>query len=161
MALSERRAFARAGSFIVFWAGMRSTDTQKRMCSIIGFFWVAYVVNGSEVGPLDAHRNAHSRYVLSDTSEDVIVFASPDGSGRLRKHIPIGEAILAPGWTRAQQCIFPDTLEPWGQIRNEDGSYIKNGYIQRSMNPPFFADGGRFLDWLSRKKPKFVNANNA
>ncbi len=155
------REHLRPGGFVVFWSGMRCVETQKRVCSIIGFFKIAYVIDGVMVGPADAHRNAHTRFLLPDSSDDIVVFARPESSGRLRKHIQIGEAVLAPGWTRAQQCIFPNLLDEWGQVQNEDGSYIKNGYIQRSVNPPIFVDPAKFLAWFFNKKPQFVHANNA
>jgi hypothetical protein len=155
------REYLEPVGFIVFWAGMRCVETQKRICSIIGFFRVAYIIDGSMIGPADAHRNAHSRFLLSDSSEDVIVFAKPEFSGRLKKHIQIGEAMMHSGWTRAQQCIFPELLEEWGQVQNEDGSYVKNGYIQRSINPPIFVDPEKFEAWFFKQKPRFIHANNA
>jgi Nucleotide modification associated domain 3 len=152
------REYLHAGSFVAFWAGMRCIETQKRVCSLVGFFEVAYVTNSYSIGPTDSHRNAHSR--LSDGREDVVIFARPERSGRLKTHIPIGEANLAPGWARAQQCIFPDLLAEWGQLQNDDGSYVKNGYIQRSANPPIFVDPTAFLAWFNRRKPVLIHANN-
>jgi hypothetical protein len=155
------REYLRPDSFIVFWAGMRCVENQKRICSIIGFFRVAYIIDGALIGPADAHRNAHSRFRLSDSSDDVVVFAKPESSGRLKKHIQIGEAMRHTGWTRAQQCIFPKLLEEWGQLQNDDGSYVKNGYIQRSVNPPIFVDSNRFQAWFLKRKPQLIHANNA
>lgn len=159
--LRRIREVLRPGSIVAFWSGMRCVESQKRICSIIGFFTVAYVIDGASVGPTDSHRNAHTRFLLSDLSEDIVIFARPESSGRLKKHIQIGEAMLAPGWTRPQQCIFPELLDKWGQLQNDDGSYIKNGYIQRSVNPPIFVEPQTFADWFFKQKPKFIHANNA
>src|SRR5438067_6467796 len=75
------RNFLSAGDFIVFWAGLRCIETEQIVCSIIGFFTVAYIMNAVEVGPLDAHRNAHTRYAQSDNWNDVVVFGKQSESG--------------------------------------------------------------------------------
>ena len=102
---------------------------------------------------LDSHRNAHTRY--SGVPDDhITVFADPRESGRLRRHIPIGEHR-----DRAQR-VFPETLEAWGDLRRKTGELLKDGYIQLSGNPPIFNDPDRFLAWFRRKKPELVHANN-
>lgn len=148
------------GTFIVFWAGLRSVETGKTQCSIVGFYWVSHVMNAYEVGELDAHRNAHSRYTRTDKQEDVIVFASPGKSGRLERHIPIGEVMSYPDWKLPQQCVFRKLIKAWGGLESEDGEAIKHGYIQMSSNPPLFTNGHKFLKWWRQKKPKLIHANN-
>ena len=150
-----------AGDFIVFWAGLRELPTNKRICSIIGLYWIAGIINASDIGPLDYHRNAHTRRIVSTGSDELVVLAHPEGSGRLRKHIQIGEARLSPRSSRAQQRVFPDLLKTWGGLCTQDGVPIKDGYIQRSGYPPIFNDPDRFSRWFSQQKPKFVHANNA
>lgn len=152
----------RPGDFIVFWSGLRlhGTRNDELICSIVGFFRVAYIINAHQVGLLDSHRNAHTRYEPSTTNPEVVVFGNPGESGRLKKHIRIGKSDLRGDWKLPQQCVDKDLLAEWGGLQNEDGSDLKHGYIQKSINPPLFANGNKFLRWFMRKQPKLVHANN-
>jgi hypothetical protein len=150
------RDFIVPGSFIVFWAGLRWLDGPRAnnlVCSIIGFYRVAQVTTAADVGLLDAHRNAHTRRRLT-RDDDLVVFADPRESGRLRRHIPIGRHR-----ERAQR-VDPDILAAWGGLRRKSGETHKDGYLQLSGNPPIFADPERFLKWFWRQKPELVHANN-
>ena len=150
------REFMIPGSFIVFWAGLRWLDGPRAgsiVCSIIGFYRVSHVLQVSDVGVLDSHRNAHTRFPATP-DDQIVVFADPRESGRLRRHIPIGEHR-----DRAQR-VYPDTLSAWGDLKRKEGEILKDGYIQLSGNPPIFNDPERFLKWFSRQKPKFVHTNN-
>ncbi len=138
------RDFLSAGDFIVFWAGLRRLETNDIVCSIIGFYSISYIMNASEIGRLDSHRNAHSRYIQSDEFGHVVVFANPEKSGRLLKHIPIGEA----AGNASQQRVYAELLNKWGGLQKKDGSEWKDGYIQRSASPPIFRDGDKFLTWF-------------
>jgi len=149
------REFLCPGSFIVFWAGLRWLDGKQAgqiVCSIIGFFRVAHILNASSVGPLHYHCNAHTRYTASD--DHTVVFADPSDSGRLKKHIPIGEHRVD------AQRIRQEYLDAWGNLRRRNGELLKDGYIQLSGNPPIFNDPERFEQWFYRKRPEFVHANN-
>lgn len=151
------REFIIPGSFIVFWAGLRWLDGPRAgsiVCSIIGFYRVSHVLCAGDVGILDAHRNAHTRHA-SAGDDQVVVFADPRESGRLRKHIPIGE------YRDRAQRVSPDRLADWGNLRRKDGQLLKDGYIQLGGNPPIFNDPDRFLDWFYRRKPEFIHANNS
>lgn len=148
------RDFLSPGDFIVFWAGLRSVETQQIVCSIIGFYTVSLIVNASEIGPLDWHRSAHTRYAGGGASEDVVVFAKPDLSGRLHRHIPIG------CFRDRAQRVDRDLLASWGDLCNRNGGDWPDGYIQRSGAPPLLANPEKFLKWLRNQKPKFVHANN-
>jgi hypothetical protein len=145
-----------ADDFIAFWAGLRCIETEEIVCSIIGLYTIAYVMNASEVGPLDAHRNAHSRYAGSVDWDDVLVFGKPERSGRLWKHLPIG----GPRGAAHQQRVFPELLRAWGGLRKKDGGDWGDGYIQLSGAPPIFRDPDKFLKWFWGRKPKLVHANN-
>lgn len=150
------RDFITPGSFIVFWAGLRWLDGPQAgstVCSIIGFYRVSHVLRASDAGILDAHRNAHTRHTVTPDNQ-IVVYADPRESGRLRRHIPIGEHR-----DRAQR-VFPETLAAWGDLRRKNGELLKDGYIQLSGNPPIFNDPNRFLKWFYRQKPEFVHANN-
>ncbi|PYJ45845.1 MAG: hypothetical protein DME50_08300 [Verrucomicrobia bacterium] len=144
------------GSFIVFWAGMRWLDGPQAgsiVCSVIGFYRVSHVLCAKDVGILDSHRNAHTRRA-DPQDEEVVVFADPRESGRLRRHIPIGE------YTGGAQRVDEEILAEWGDLRRKSGELLKKGYIQRGGNPPIFNDPERFLKWFHRQKPEFVHANN-
>ncbi len=148
------REFISAGDFIVFWSGLRSVHTKEIRCFIIGFYTVSCVVNASEVGSLDAHRNAHTRDNLAADCEDVVVFANPEKSGRLWKHIPIGRS------RNGHQRVDRELLTAWGDLQTKDGKKWKDGYIQRSAAPPIFRNSAKFLKWFWAQKPKLVHANN-
>lgn len=143
-----------AGDFIAFWAGLRCMATDEVICSIVGFYTVSSVANASEVGPLDSHRNAHTRYAGDPDREDVVVFARPSLSGRLWKHIQIGR------YRDGAQRVDRELLTIWGGLENGDGGDWPDGYIHRSASPPIFRDAGRFLKWFWAQKPKLVHANN-
>ena len=150
------REFVVPGSFIAFWAALRCLDGPREgrlVCSIIGFFCVSHVLQARDVGILDAHRNAHTRRAAA-SEDDTVVFADPRTSGRLRRHIPIGEHR-----DRAQR-VFPNLLAEWGGLRRKTGELLKNGYIQLSANPPIFNEPDRFLGWFRQQRPKLVHANN-
>jgi Nucleotide modification associated domain 3 len=150
------REFIVPGSFIAFWAALRWLDGPREgrlVCSIIGFFGVSHVLQAKDVGILDAHRNAHTRRA-APSEDDIVIFADPRVSGRLCRHIPIGEHR-----DRAQR-VFPHLLSEWGGLRRKTGALLKDGYIQLSGNPPIFNEPDRFLKWLWRQNPEFVHANN-
>jgi hypothetical protein len=143
-----------AGDFIAFWAGLRTIQTEDIICSLIGFFTISSVVNATDLGPLDSHRNAHTRHSVRTDSGDVVVFANPARSGRLRRHIPIGQ------FRDRAQRVDSDLLQTWGGLENGGGGDWPDGYIQRSGAPPIFRDPDRFLRWFWARKPKLVHANN-
>jgi hypothetical protein len=125
------------------------------VCSIIGFYRVSRVeLNPENITTWDRHRNAHPRRSAPPVG-DVVVFADPLRSGRLRCHIPIGD-----GRSDGHQRVFPDRLAWWGGICKQNGKPMKNGFIQHSGNPPLFKDPHRFLDWFHRREPQLVHANN-
>jgi hypothetical protein len=148
------RDFLAAGDFIVFWSGLRSVHTGEIVCSIVGFYTISSIVNASEVGPLDSHRNAHTRYDGAPDQGDVVVFANPAKSGRLWKHIPIGK------YRDRAQRVDKNLLDAWGDLENGDGEDWLDGYIQLSGAPPIFRNPARFLKWFWARKPKLVHANN-
>jgi len=143
-----------AGDFIAFWAGLLSVESDEIICAIVGFYTISAVVNASESGPLDSHRNAHTRYNVSADCGDVVVLANPARSGRLRRHIPIGR------FRDRAQRVDTDLLRTWGELENGDGGDWPDGYIQRSGAPPIFRDPDRFLKWFWSRKPKLVHSNN-
>ncbi len=150
------RDFMVPGSFLVFWAGLRWLDGKHAgaiVCSIIGFFRVSHVLGASDVGVLDAHRNAHTRRANAH-SKETVAFADPRESGRLRCHLPIG------AYRAGAQRVDEDLLGEWGNLRRKSGELLKDGYIQQSGSPPIFNDPDRFLRWFRGQNPEFVHANN-
>ncbi len=148
------RDFLSAGDFIAFWAGLREIESGEIVCSIIGFFTIAYIVNAAEIGPLDAHRNAHTRYKQSEKWNHVVVVGNPERSGRLRKHLPIGS------FRDGAQRVDRELLKSWGDLQKADGGIWNDGYITLSGQPPIFRDPAKFSKWFWAKKPKLVHANN-
>jgi hypothetical protein len=150
------RDFLSPGDFIAFWAGMRLIDGKDKgtiVCSLIGFFKIAQIVNASDIGPLDWHRNAHSR--KNDTRcESVVVFAEPRESGRLRNHIPIGR------FRNGAQRVDRNLLRTWGDLCTKNCDPWPDGYIQISGAPPLFRKPERFLEWFGEQGPQLVHANN-
>ncbi len=41
-----------------------------------------------------------------------------------------------------------------------EGLKVKDGYIQRSANPPLFEKPECFYAWLKKKNPKLIQTNN-
>ena len=80
------------------------------LCSIIGFYWIVGIINASDVGPLDYHRNAHTRHIVSTSSDAVACACTARRFRPPSEDIQIGEAILSPGSSRAQQRVFPELL---------------------------------------------------
>lgn len=150
------REFMVPGSFIVFWAALRWLDGPQRgdlVCSIVGFFRVSHVLQAPDLSILDAHRNAHTRRTNPEADE-IVVFADPRESGRLRRHIPIG------GHRNRAQRVSQKLLNSWGGIRGKSGDDIQDGYIQRSGSPPIFREPDRFLKWFHCNNPELVHSNN-
>jgi Nucleotide modification associated domain 3 len=152
------REYVEPGSFILFWAALRYFDGPKRgqlICSIIGFYTVSCVLHPQDIDALHAHRNAHNRR-SAPADDNIVVFADPRKSGRLRRHIPIGD-----NQQDGHQRVGGDTLAARRGVCKMDGELLKNGYIQLSGSPPIFKkDPQRFLAWFSSQQPEFVHANN-
>lgn len=130
--------------FIVFYAGLRSIETGGLVYSIIGFYDVRRVRRASDVPRAHWHMNAHTRKGVGRESDDVVVFAWKEHSGRFLYHIPIGF------YSRGAWRIRPKLLREWG------GVDIRGGFIQRSNKPPRFKKPDSFLRWFRKQKPKFV-----
>jgi hypothetical protein len=137
------------GDFIAFYAGLRPTSAWRDplLYALIGFYRVRECVRVPEVPRSRWHENAHTRSIKHKGS-DLIIRAEPRGSGRLRHCIPIGE------WRSRAYRVQPDLLRRWG------GLSCKDGYIQRSVVPPYFRRPEEFLKWLKKQGPRFVRSNN-
>jgi len=133
-------------SFLSFYVSLRDVQTAALVYAIIGFYWIAELVEASAVEKSRWGENAHTRRRANDG--DVIVRAVAGKSGRLAKFIPIGD------YRDRAYRIDKSILEAWG------GLDVQDGYIQRSVFLPEFANANRFLKWFFRQKPQLLNQNN-
>lgn len=137
-----------AGDLIVFYAGLRGTGAASLVYAIIGLFVIDRVVPATSMPPEEAHRNAHTRRILSPDADDVIVIARPEQSGRLSRCIPIGEYRMRAYRVRA------DLLAEWGGLSCADG------FIQRSAVFPRFSDASKFWRWWRKQDVDLLHENN-
>jgi len=139
------------GDVIAFFGGLRSIRPKdKRLVyALIGLYVVDERVKARDVSATRRNENAHTRTIKA-VGDDIVVRAQDTGgkSGRLKQYIPIGE------YRDRAYRVRRDLLEEWG------GLCVKNGYIQRSANPPFLCDGGRFYKWFLRQNVPLVKRNN-
>jgi len=137
------------GDFIAFFASLKPTAPCQHnlIYALIGIYFVDKLEKAIQVEDVDCYKNAHTRrQVISET--DLVVTADASRSGRFTRSIPIGEL------RRNAYRVTEELLEVWG------GLDIKDGFIQRSINPPSFLDPQRFLNWLSEMRPEYIHSNN-
>ncbi len=131
------------GDFLAFYASFRDINENKLIYAIFGIYFIKELLSVSDIKKINDEMifssNAHLR-LLSPRESDIIFFAEDQRSGRFSKIIPIGGK-SNDGFYRVEQ----DILEEWGGIN------VKDGYIQRSVNPPFFTDAEKFIYWLYKK----------
>jgi len=136
------------GDVIVFYAGLKDARERHLVYAIIGLFFVEEIVPATKVSLTSPEINAHSRRILPDDAQDIVVRAQPMISGRLQYGIPIGE------WRDGAYRVMRDVIEAWG------GLSVKDGYLQRSARLPEIRDPKAFLDWFRSKAPILRQANN-
>lgn len=136
---------------VVFYAGLesiKSITNNKLEYALIGMLVVKEIVQVkdiSDTGRFD--ENAHTR-IFPSKPTDVVVRGKQGISGRFESYIPIGEYR-----DRAYRVQRP-LLDKWG------GLSVKNGYLQRSANPPMFCQPERFFNWLQQQEPRLMQSNN-
>ena len=136
------------GDFLVFFASFKPVRPceHKLIYALYGMITVDSVKRVSELGMTDFHKNAHTR--ISDPNMDhLIVFGKKEFSGRFKKAIPIGE------FRNSSYRVTNSVLSAWG------GLGVKDGFIQRSVCPPWFDDASKFLEWLSFERGEFIQSN--
>jgi hypothetical protein len=137
------------GDRIVFYSGMKDVhDGTRLVYAIIGILAVDDIVLATHVPESARNVNAHSRRVLAEGAQDIVVRGNQQLSGRLERCLPSGE------WRNRAYRLRLDLLEAWG------GLSVKDGYLQRSARLPEFLDPARFIDWFESKRPKLLRANN-
>ncbi|MFA6181420.1 hypothetical protein [Acidithiobacillus sp.] len=87
-------------------------------------------------------------HYLQKNGDDIVVTGKPGVSGRFASYLDIGK------FRNGSYRVRPDVLEAWG------GLGVKDGWIQRSANPPLFLDPIRFAKWLQAMKVRLLAANN-
>lgn len=134
--------------WVVFYSALRPTKKASRLIyALIGLLVVDSVRRVAEIPPEEHDYNAHTR-LLQRVPTDLVVSGKPGVSGRFERFISIGE--LRNGSYR----VRTDLLEAWG------GLGVRDGWIQRSANPPLFLDPARFAIWLQAKAPALLVTNN-
>jgi Nucleotide modification associated domain 3 len=137
------------GDRIVFYSGLKDVHDSPRLAyAIVGIFVVDDIVLATNVPASARNANAHSRRILAEGAQDIVVRGNQQLSGRLERCLPFGE------WRNCAYRVRLDLLEAWG------GLSVKDGYLQRSARLPEFLDPERFLDWFESKRPRLIRANN-
>ncbi len=136
---------------VVFYASLKPIKKTKDnfVYALIGMLVVKEILRVKDVDPKRFDENAHTRNAECDPT-DIVVIGKEGVSGRFEKCIPIGER--RNNAYRVEERI----LGEWG----EKGLEVKDGYIQRSANPPLFEKPERFYEWLKKKNPKLIQTNN-
>jgi hypothetical protein len=135
-------------SFLVFYAGLRDVGSGSLVYSIIGFYEVDRILHATDVPRTERRRNEHTRPGRFDSSGSCVVFARRLNSGRLSKHIPIGEM------RGRHYRVRKELLGAWGNLDVEDG------YIHRSAFLPQFLNPRKFLRWFDRQRPTLLRTDN-
>ena len=125
------------GDFLAFFASFNPITScgHKLVYALFGLMVVDKVLRADEVSQGNLNTNAHTR-IQEINSDHWVIIAEKGPSGRFDQAIPIGE------YRNRAYRVRNDLLEKWG------GLGIKDGYIQRSVCPPWFDDAGKFLRWL-------------
>lgn len=134
--------------FIVFFASFKPIIkcNQNLIYALFGIMVVDKVLKVANVPKKSLHMNAHSR-VNNMNKDHWVVFANPTYSGRFSSAIPIGE------FRKGSYRVKNDLLDKWGDIG------VKDGFIQRSVCPPWFNKPAQFLEWLKTEKVQLINSN--
>lgn len=132
---------------MVFYSSLRDIGSGALVYAIIGLFVISDIVLARNLPVSERHRNAHTRRVLPDDADDIIVIGRAGQSGRLERCLPIGQFRA-----KAYRVLEP-LLAEWGGLSAHDG------FLQRSAVFPRFLDAERFWKWWQRQEPVLVQAN--
>lgn len=136
------------GDFIAFFASFKpiSKCDHKLVYALYGIMVVDKVLKVADISEKEFHKNAHTR-IEKRNNDHLVVFANPSLSGRFSKAIPIGE------YRSGSYRVTKEILDVWGDIG------VKDGFIQRSICPPWFIKPEQFLQWLDAQSVKLLNTN--
>jgi len=138
----------RENDWVVFYSSLRPLSGATRLVyGLIGLFVVESVRRVADIPMAEHDRNAHTR-LLHRVDTDIVVSGKGGLSGRFERYLDIGE--LRDGSYRVRR----DLLEQWG------GLSVRDGWIQRSANPPLFSEPALFAQWLQARQPRLLAANN-
>jgi hypothetical protein len=134
--------------FIAFFASFKpiTTCNHRLIYALYGIMVVDKVLRVADVPDNLLPSNAHSR-VEHANKEHLVVFANPEMSGRFNRAIPIGE------FRNGSYRVTNEMLAKWGDIG------VKDGFIQRSVNPPWFSNPEQFVKWLESQQIELINRN--
>ncbi|RLA06043.1 MAG: hypothetical protein DRQ51_10490 [Gammaproteobacteria bacterium] len=132
---------------VIFYAGLQPIDGSQLVYALIGMYVVDDIKQVKNIKKGGFDKNAHTRYKKADGT-DVVVTGKKGKSGRFKKYIPVGE------WRNNAYRVKKDILDEWG------GLGIKDGFLQRSANPPLFLNPEKFLKWLDKQNPTTIDGNN-
>lgn len=136
------------GDVVVFYSGLRSiNDESELIYALTGLLVIRSIDRVNDVLPNDYDSNAHTRNI-KNVDTDIIVRGEAEISGRFKKCIPIGE------FRNKSYRVKTEILYEWGNIG------VKDGWIQRSVNPPLFLNPEKFMKWLHDKSPVLLASNN-
>lgn len=134
--------------FLAFFASFKPITTcdYNLIYALYGIIVIDKVLKVKDVPVKDLHMNAHTR-VKNPNDDHWVVFGNPLLSGRFSHAIPIGE------FRNGSYRVKKEILDEWGDIS------VKDGFIQRSVCPPWFTKPEQFLKWLESKQVKLINSN--
>ena len=127
------------GDFIAFYASFRPTAPFVHPLAYC-IFGVFHIERKTRVGQLSRDARtmcAHGR--RKGAENDLVIWGTEGKSGRFARAILVGE-----NRDRAYR-VTGELLNAWGGLK------VKNGYIQRSVRPPFLEYPERFLGWLEAR----------
>ena len=136
------------GDFIAFFASFKPITKceHKLVYALYGIMVVDKVLNVRDISENEFHKNAHTR-IENMNMDHLVVYANPSLSGRFSSAIPIGE------YRNGAYRVTKEILDVWGDIG------VKDGFIQRSVCPPWFTKPEQFLRWLEAQPVKLLNSN--
>lgn len=136
------------GDFIAFFASFRPVIPCGHILNyaLYGIYFVKETKKAQDIHPSQWHANAHTR-IQHMNGEHLVVFADAARSGRFRHAIPIGEH------RNGAYRLTHEIIEAWGGVK------VKDGFIQRSVCPPWFEKPEQFLEWLKTQQVELTCSN--
>jgi hypothetical protein len=113
---SQLRTKLGQGDRIVFYSGLKDVhDNPRLVYAIVGIFVVDDIVLATSVPESARNANAHSRRILAEGAQDIVVRGNQQLSGRLERCLPFGgmaESRL-PGAARPSRSVGRLVGEGW------------------------------------------------
>ena len=99
------------GDRIVFYSGLKDMlDSPRLVYAIVGILVVDDIALATSVPESARNANAHSRRILAEDAQDIVVRGNQQLSGRLERCLPVGE------WRNRAYRVRLDLLEAWGGL---------------------------------------------